>query len=639
MREKYELIKELRKKNEDLVGDKKLALVGQGDFPGANNPTRSQMNMKHRVQALTIDDPEFPFLFDGKENVMGAQSSFYRKTDRQYKVVGIVKKYNDLLKGRSNIALYFLYSKENDSYRVIERNEVENLTEDFGFKYRNDYLDNIELGDVVDKDTILYRSTSYDESMNMSAGVNGRILYAMHPGVQDDAIIISESFANRMVSNQVTSKSIPINDNTILLNLYGKDDVYQGLPNIGETVVGGILAATRNVKETRMFSDLRDNSLNIINHNSDQVFYANGEIIDINVYCNNPNLKVNKVNKQLVQYYNDARWFYTEVYKICKRIINSGATIVDKEINRWMRKSMNNLDTQAIWAWNDNVFSNMMVEILVNRKQPIRDGRKLAGRHGNKSVVSKILPDEEMPYLVSETYKDEYGVIHPKGEMKRVELISNPLAIINRTIPMGLFEPSVTFILDRMREYMKTLPTMEEQRDFMFDALGLLNHKYTKELKDVYDGLSPRQQKEFVHDSIHKGIYLRWEAFSEEVNLRDNIVKLYDKYESIIKPYHIFSPKPKWGRDIYIGTGCVGFQYVLMLKQSGEKGFSARSAGAINDESLPEKSHDSKISKAHSSDTPIRFGEDIHMIAVVICQTEIYLIDGNFLRAYYTKLS
>ena len=48
---------------------------------------------------------------------------------------------------------------------------------------------------------------------------------------------------------------------------------------------------------------------------------------------------------------------------------------------------------------------------------------------------------------------------------------------------------------------------------------------------------------------------------------------------------------------------------MLMLKQSGERGFSARSAGSISDESLPEKSHDNKIGKHWASDNAVRFGE------------------------------
>lgn len=596
-KEKFNLMVELKKKQEVLVGKKKLSLIGQGDFPGANNVMRSTMNIKHQTQHLTIDNPEFPMLYDGKENLTGEHSSFYTKTKKPYEVIAIIKKYNERLKGKCNIALYFLYCKQDNSYKVEERKEVENLTENFGFDYNNEYLDNAEIGEIIPEGTVLRASTSYDSNGNVSIGVNGRILFGTHPAVQDDAIIISESFAKRMISNQVMPKTIPINENTILLNLYGKDGEYRGLPNIGDVITNGIIAATRNVKETRMFSDLRDSSLSTINLQSDQVFYGDGEVIDINVYCNNPNIKVNKVNKQLIEYYNDARWFYTEVYKNCKKIINSGSTNVDKEIHRWMRKSMDYLDTQAIWAFNDNTFSNLMVEILIRKKEPIKIGRKIVGRSGNKTVTSTIWKDEDMPYLTEAAYTDEFGVVHPKGEKERVELISNPLAIINRTIPMALQEPSVTFILDKTRKHMTKLGSLEEQRDFMFDMLDILSPNQSRDLRVIYDGLSDREKQKFIESAINDGISVRWEAFSHEINLRDNILKVYEKYGDIIKPYNIFMPKPKWGRDIYVGQDCIGFQYMLLLKQSGERGFSVRSAGAISDESLPEKSHENKIGK------------------------------------------
>jgi hypothetical protein len=64
-------------------------------------------------------------------------------------------------------------------------------------------------------------------------------------------------------------------------------------------------------------------------------------------------------------------------------------------------------------------------------------------------------------------------------------------------------------------------------------------------------------------------------------------------------------PKKKWGRDIPLGRDCVGYQYILLLKQSGEKGFSVRSSGAISDESLPEKSSDNKSSRAPWSSKPM----------------------------------
>ena len=614
-REKYNLVDALRKQSANLKGSGRLSLVGQGDFVGANNVMRGTMNIKHHTQHLTIDNPEFPFFFDGKENVTGENSTFYVKTNNHYKIIDIIKKYDELLKGKCYIALYFLYCKEDDSYLLVERRAVENLTENFGFDYKNDYLDQAEIGDEIDPGEMVMSSTSYDEYGNVSIGVNGRILYGVHPAVQDDAIIVSESFAKRMVENDVNTVSIPINENTILLDLYGKDGEYQGLPNIGDKIHNGIICATRSIKETRMFSDLRDASLKAINQQSDQVFYGKGEIVDINVYSNNPNLKNNKVNKQLLQYYNDARWFYTRVYKTCNKIIKSGSKNIDNEINRWKRLAMNYLDTQAIWAFNDNVFSNLMVEILIRDKEPIKVGRKLTGRAGNKTVACSIWPDDEMPYLATEIVKDENGEAHPKGPVERVELITNPLAIINRTIPMVMIEGSVTFILDRARKHAATLDTLEEKKEFLFDVMGLLNPKEKEEFEKIYKKLSDREKRCFIEDAIsvdrngllmtNNGMYIRWEAFNEEYTMRDNIIAVYEKYPDIMAPYHIFVPKPKWGRDIYIGQDYIGYQYIMMLKQSGKKGFSVRSAGAISDESLPEKSNSNKTKKAWKSEKPI----------------------------------
>jgi hypothetical protein len=181
-----------------------------------------------------------------------------------------------------------------------------------------------------------------------------------------------------MVSNSVNSITIPISDNTILLNLYGENGEYKGLPDIGD-VVESTVCATRSVKETRMFSDLRDASLKNINYQADQVYYSKGEVVDINIYCNNPDITVNKVNRQLVEYYNDSRWFYTQVYKVCKKIIKSGSPNIDSEIHRWMKLAMNYLDKTSKWIFNDNIFSNIMVEILIREKEPIITGRKIVG--------------------------------------------------------------------------------------------------------------------------------------------------------------------------------------------------------------------------------------------------------------------
>src|SRR5512142_2362177 len=58
-----------------------------------------------------------------------------------------------------------------------------------------------------------------------------------------------------------------------------------------------------------------------------------------------------------------------------------------------------------------------MVKVYIAIKRKLQVGDKMAGRHGNKGVVSRILPEEDMPYM-------EDG--------RPVEIVLNPLGVPSR---------------------------------------------------------------------------------------------------------------------------------------------------------------------------------------------------------------
>jgi DNA-directed RNA polymerase subunit beta len=58
-----------------------------------------------------------------------------------------------------------------------------------------------------------------------------------------------------------------------------------------------------------------------------------------------------------------------------------------------------------------------LVKVYISMKRKIQVGDKMAGRHGNKGVVSRVLPEEDMPYL-------------PDGTP--VEIVLNPLGVPSR---------------------------------------------------------------------------------------------------------------------------------------------------------------------------------------------------------------
>jgi DNA-directed RNA polymerase subunit beta len=63
---------------------------------------------------------------------------------------------------------------------------------------------------------------------------------------------------------------------------------------------------------------------------------------------------------------------------------------------------------------------NELVRVYVAQKRKISDGDKLAGRHGNKGVIAKILPTEDMPFLADGTPVDI--VLNPLGVPSRMNV-------------------------------------------------------------------------------------------------------------------------------------------------------------------------------------------------------------------------
>ncbi|MHB1953211.1 MAG: DNA-directed RNA polymerase subunit beta, partial [Sulfobacillus sp.] len=60
---------------------------------------------------------------------------------------------------------------------------------------------------------------------------------------------------------------------------------------------------------------------------------------------------------------------------------------------------------------------NQLVQVYIAQKRKISEGDKMAGRHGNKGVISRILPEEDMPFM-------------PDGTP--VEIVLNPLGVPSR---------------------------------------------------------------------------------------------------------------------------------------------------------------------------------------------------------------
>src|SRR5699024_2183778 len=63
---------------------------------------------------------------------------------------------------------------------------------------------------------------------------------------------------------------------------------------------------------------------------------------------------------------------------------------------------------------------NKLIRVFIVQKRKISEGDKMAGRHGNKEVISKLLPEEDMPYLPDGTPVDI--MLNPLGVPSRMNI-------------------------------------------------------------------------------------------------------------------------------------------------------------------------------------------------------------------------
>ena len=98
------------------------------------------------------------------------------------------------------------------------------------------------------------------------------------------------------------------------------------------------------------------------------------------------------------------------------------------------------------------------VKVLIANKRKLREGDKMAGRHGNKGVVARILPEEDMPYLEDGTPLDV--CLNPLGVPSRMnigQIMESELGIagryLNQYFECPAFQtPSQEQIAEKLKE-------------------------------------------------------------------------------------------------------------------------------------------------------------------------------------------
>ena len=134
-----------------------------------------------------------------------------------------------------------------------------------------------------------------------------------------------------------------------------------------------------------------------------------------------------------------------------------------------------------------------MVKVFVAMKRKLSVGDKMAGRHGNKGVIARILPEEDMPYLPDGTPVDI--VLNPLGVPSRMnvgQILETHLGWAARILGLHFATP----VFDGASE--KEIKEYIGQANERFDELGIPRSVGISGKTRLYDGLTGEQFEQKV---------------------------------------------------------------------------------------------------------------------------------------------
>ena len=291
----------------------------------------------------------------------------------------------------------------------------------------------VRKGDKVTKDEVIADGPSTDKG-ELALGRNVKVAFMNFNGYNyEDAVILNE----KLVKDDVyTSIHIEVYEIECRDTKLGPEEFTRDIPNIGEE-------ARRNLDE-------------------------NG-IVRIGTEVKDDDILVGKVTpKGMAELTSEEKLLHAifgektrEVRDTSLRVPHGGEGIVH-DVKIFTKEDSDELGAGV----------SKIIRVYIAQKRKIQVGDKMAGRHGNKGVISLILPEEDMPYL-------------PNGEP--VDILLNPLGVPSRMNLGQILEMHLGYAANELGIHVATPVFDGATREEIVDALkeaGLDEDGKT----ELYDG-------------------------------------------------------------------------------------------------------------------------------------------------------
>lgn len=310
-------------------------------------------------------------------------------------------------------------------------------------------LPTVKVGDHVRKGQVIADGPATCQG-GLALGRNVLVAFMSWGGYNfEDAILVSERLVRDDIFTSIHIQEFEVDARDLTI---GSEEITRDIPNVGEEALknlnengivyigayvypGDILVGkvtpkgeTRATPEERLLrvifgkkaEEVQDASLRVPPG-------VEGKVLDVQVFTRKGKISKErevKILKEIDQKYSklisDLRQKRKKALARAKKLskeekerINKLTEFQIEELKRNKKKAQENLRQGDDLP----VTVNKVVKVFIVSKRKVSAGDKLAGRHGNKGVVARILPVEDMPYL-------------PDGTP--VDIVLNPLSIPSR---------------------------------------------------------------------------------------------------------------------------------------------------------------------------------------------------------------
>lgn len=254
-----------------------------------------------------------------------------------------------------------------------------------------------KIGEKISKGDILADGSAMDKG-ELALGRNLLVAFMNFHGYNfEDAIIVSDRLAKDDVLSSIHIEEFAIN---VMHTKLGNEELVRDIPGVPEEL-------TKHLDENGIVAA--------------GTYVQSGDIL-VGKVSPQPNVKEIAEFKLLSKIFGDN----------ARKIINTSFVVPNGSSGVVMDyRVVSSKTTREVLG--DNII--MMIKIRLCRRYSIQEGDKLAGRHGNKGVISIVLPECDMPYLQN-------------GQP--VDIILNPLGVPSRMNIGQIYEMQLGHALTKL---------------------------------------------------------------------------------------------------------------------------------------------------------------------------------------------